>query len=312
MAPLSVGTQTAGSILRPSAFCGAVGFKPTLDAIPYVGIRRYSRPLDVIGPIARSVADAALFMRAFTGDPVTTRNRRCATISASAWRSKHWADTEPGMREAFDGHLSLSRAGVQVTELSMPSGFEAMGEAQDVIMAYDLAREYAMLKRDHAALCDPGLIEYLTMGEGISASEYAAALDAADACRRAFHDVARDVDALACHPRWARRRLPAAPAVLLSSASGPCCTTVDHLAGGTGTQRPAVGLSAGGFRQEDPRCYWARCVERILGPPRTGPEPDSCLPGAHAGARGISGGAFLAWLATALLMFFSYLLGFSL
>ena len=84
MAPLSVGTQTAGSILRPSAFCGAVGFKPTLDAIPYVGIRRYSRPLDVIGPIARSVADAALFMRAFTGDPVTTRNRRCATISASA------------------------------------------------------------------------------------------------------------------------------------------------------------------------------------------------------------------------------------
>ena len=69
MAPLSVGTQTAGSILRPSAFCGAVGFKPTLDAIPYVGIRRYSRPLDVIGPIARSVADAALFMRAFTGDP---------------------------------------------------------------------------------------------------------------------------------------------------------------------------------------------------------------------------------------------------
>ena len=65
----------------------------------------------------------------------------------------------------------------------MPSGFEAMGEAQDVIAAYDLAREYAMLKRDHAALCDPGLIEYLTMGESISASEYAAALDAADASR---------------------------------------------------------------------------------------------------------------------------------
>ena len=103
MAPLSVGTQTAGSILRPSAFCGAVGFKPTLDAIPYVGIRRYSRPLDVIGPIARSVADAALFMRAFTGDPVTTRNRRCA-ISASACGAqalgRHGARHARGLRRS--------------------------------------------------------------------------------------------------------------------------------------------------------------------------------------------------------------------
>lgn len=269
MAPLSIGTQTAGSILRPSAFCGAVGFKPTLDAIPYVGIRRYSRPLDVIGPIARSVADAALFMRAFTGDPrYDPQSALRDDFRVGVWRSKHWADTESCMREVFDGHLqSLSRAGVQVTELSMPPGFEAMGEAQDVIMAYDLAREYAMLKRDHAALCDPGLIEYLTMGEGISASEYAAALDAADACRRAFHDAARDVDALAMPSTLGE----APPASSTGSSAFIRIWSLLHnpsitLPAARGPNGLPLGFQLVGFVKEDPRLlYWARCVERILG-----------------------------------------------
>lgn len=172
------------------------------------------------------------------------------------------------MREAFDGHLkSLSRAGVQVTELSMPSGFEAMGEAQDVIMAYDLAREYAMLKRDHAALCDPGLIEYLTMGEGISASEYAAALDAADACRRAFHDVARDVDALAMPSTLGE----APPASSTGSSAFIRIWSLLHnpsitLPAARGPNGLPLGFQLVGFVKEDPRLlYWARCVERILG-----------------------------------------------
>ena len=198
MTPLSIGTQTAGSILRPSAFCGAVGFKPTLDAIPYVAIRRYSRVLDVIGPIARSVDDAALFMRAFTGDPVRSGRALRNDFRVGVWRPRIGRRPTPACGRASRPTLrALSAAGVKVTELEMPAAFDTMGEAQDVIMAYDLAREYAAIKRDHAALCDPGLIDYLTMGEGLSAAEYAAALDAADGCRRAFYDAARDVDAVA-------------------------------------------------------------------------------------------------------------------
>ena len=184
------------------------------------------------------------------------------------------------MREAFDGHLkSLSRAGVQVTELSMPSGFEAMGEAQDVIMAYDLAREYAMLKRDHAALCDPGLIEYLTMGEGISASEYAAALDAADACRRAFHDVARDVDALAMPSTLGE----APPASSTGSSAFIRIWSLLHnpsitLPAARGPNGLPLGFQLVGFVRKIRACCTGRVAwSASWGPPRTGPEPDSCF-----------------------------------
>ncbi|CAB3630411.1 amidase [Achromobacter pestifer] len=269
MTPLSIGTQTAGSILRPSAFCGAVGFKPTLDAIPYVGIRRYSRVLDVIGPIARSVDDAALFMRAFTGDPRFGSSLPVRTdFRVGVWRPKDWADTEPCMQESFVANLrALSAAGVTVTELTMPAAFDTMGEAQDVIMAYDLAREYAALKRDHAHLCDPGLIDYLNMGEGLSAADYAGALDAADACRRAFYDAARDVDAVVMPSTLGEAPLASStgssafiriwsllhnPSITLPVARGP--------------NGLPLGFQMVGFVKEDARLlYWARCAERILG-----------------------------------------------
>lgn len=269
MVPLSIGTQTAGSILRPSAFCGAVGFKPTLDAIPYVGIRTYSRPLDVIGPIARSVDDAVLFMHAFTGDP--RFNAQAAVrrdFRLGVWRPKDWADCEPCMRESFEANLkSLAAAGVTVVELTLPQAFDTMGEAQDIIMAYDLAREYAAIKRDHAARCDPGLIDYLTMGEGISHAAYATALDAADDCRRAFYDVARDVDLIALPSTLGEAPLATStgssafiriwsllhnPSITLPVARGP--------------NGLPLGFQLVGFVKEDARLlYWARCVEQILG-----------------------------------------------
>jgi Asp-tRNA(Asn)/Glu-tRNA(Gln) amidotransferase A subunit family amidase len=196
MTPISIGTQTAGSILRPASFNGAVGFKPTLDAIPYVGIRTYSRPLDVIGPLTRSVEDAVLFMRGFTGDP-----RFDATSSppgaprVGLWRPAGLEEADPFVREAFERHAAtLAAAGLSVTPLTMPPAFERIGEQQDIIMAYDLAREYDEVRQKHREKCDPALLDYLSLGDTYSASDYAEALDGADACRRQFQDVARDVD----------------------------------------------------------------------------------------------------------------------
>jgi Asp-tRNA(Asn)/Glu-tRNA(Gln) amidotransferase A subunit family amidase len=56
----AIGTQTNGSVLRPAAYCGVVGFKPTLGAIPYDGVYLFSATLDTVGTFARTVADAAL------------------------------------------------------------------------------------------------------------------------------------------------------------------------------------------------------------------------------------------------------------
>ncbi len=269
MTPLSIGTQTAGSILRPSTFCGAVGFKPTLDAIPYHGIRSYSRPLDVIGPICRSVDDATLFMQAFMSDPrfdAQAPLRRDFTVGV--WRTRHWDEAQPCVQALFDANLAaLAQAGVRVVELDPPALFETMGDAQDVIMAYDLAREYAAIKRDHHALCDPELLDYLALGETYSDQDYARALDEADMCRRAFYDLMRSVDVMA---------MPATldEACLASSTGSSAFIRIWSLLHNPAITLPVargpnglpLGLQLVGTVKEDARLlYFARCVEDILG-----------------------------------------------
>lgn len=67
MVPLAFGTQTAGSIIRPAAYCGVVGFKPTFGTLHRAGMKVCSESLDTIGVMARSVADCALAISALTG-----------------------------------------------------------------------------------------------------------------------------------------------------------------------------------------------------------------------------------------------------
>src|SRR5690348_90205 len=69
MAPLAFGTQTAGSILRPAAFCGVVGYKPSFGTIPRAGVKMQCDSLDTVGTMARDIADAAFFAGVVAGRP---------------------------------------------------------------------------------------------------------------------------------------------------------------------------------------------------------------------------------------------------
>ena len=66
MVPLALGTQTGGSVLRPAAFCGIVGFKPTFDAINTVGVKPNTKSFDTVGLMGRTVADVALAFAVMT------------------------------------------------------------------------------------------------------------------------------------------------------------------------------------------------------------------------------------------------------
>src|SRR5579863_6167341 len=75
MVPLAIGTQTGGSVIRPAAFCGVVGFKPSFGLFPPAGMHPNTESLDTVGAMARSVDDIALFRAALMAIP--TRSRRC-------------------------------------------------------------------------------------------------------------------------------------------------------------------------------------------------------------------------------------------
>ena len=189
-------------------------------------------------------------------------------VSASACGAqalgRHGARHARGLRRSSQVAIARGRAGDGAVH-----AVRVRGDGRSAGRDHGLrpGREYAMLKRDHAALCDPGLIEYPTMGE---ASRHPST---PPRWTRRTPAVARSMMSRAtwtrwpCHPRWARRRLPAAPAVLLSSASGPCCTTRrSPCRRRRGPTALPLGFQLVGFVKEDPRLlYWARCVERILG-----------------------------------------------
>lgn len=269
MTPLSIGTQTGGSIVRPSTFCGVVGYKPTIDTLPYAGLRRYSRPLDTVGVLSRAVEDTTLVMREVLGDPrfdITVPVRR--DFRVGVWRPRAWQDAEPIIHEVFDDNVrALEAAGVNVVVLDMPENFDVAAEEHDVIMSYDLARSFKDIRRDHLDKCDPELISYLDLGETYSDADYGRVLTAADQRRRAFYDVARNVDVIVTPATLGEApdisdtgsnafirlwTLLHNPAITLPVARGP--------------RGLPVGLQVVGFVNEDASfLYFARCIEAILG-----------------------------------------------
>lgn len=134
-------------------------------------------------------------------------------------------------------------------------------------MAYDLAREYAHIRRDHAALCDPELLAHLALGDTYSDADYASALDAADKCRRAFYDIARDVDAIIM------------PATLGVATPAESTGSSVFIRAWSLLHNPSISLPVGrspeglplavqlvGFQKEDPKLLQhARRVESIVG-----------------------------------------------
>ena len=139
MVPLALGSQTAGSVIRPAAFCGAYGFKPTHGLISRSGILALSRTLDHVGLFARSVEDLALLLEQLQGydelDPDTRPRARIAFGDISREepplepmfafiKTPHWERTDPDTKEAYaELHETL---GKQVEEVELfPSAAEA-------------------------------------------------------------------------------------------------------------------------------------------------------------------------------------------
>ena len=111
MVPLAFGSQTAGSIVRPAAYCGVVGYKPTFGTVSRVGVKTISDTLDTIGGFARSVSDVALFVAALTGRRELAIDERTTDAPRIGLTTTHeWDHAEPETVALFeDARTRLSR-----------------------------------------------------------------------------------------------------------------------------------------------------------------------------------------------------------
>jgi Asp-tRNA(Asn)/Glu-tRNA(Gln) amidotransferase A subunit family amidase len=184
MIPLALGSQTAGSIIRPASYCGIVGYKPTHGLLPTAGMKALSQTLDTLGGFARSVEDLALLRAAFLGsNPTLTplvQPPRVALI-----RTPQWPEATPATRVALEAAAHrLATAGAEVEESTLPAPFAALLEAQMTIQCFEGARCCAYELTQHAEGVSPRMREVLEPGFALPFAEYQAALDLAETCRQ--------------------------------------------------------------------------------------------------------------------------------
>lgn len=196
MMPLALGTQTGGSVLRPSSYCGVVGYKPTFNIINRVGVKPNSESLDTVGLIARSVNDIALVL------PVITE---CAAPAAVAVRSPRialchaceWKDAEHASIAAVEAAAAaLSRAGAKVSTFTMPAAFDVMSAAHAVINDYEAYRALSHEIRTARDKISSTLQPRLPRWAATTVAAYTQAQQTVADCQRLLRDVFRDFDAL--------------------------------------------------------------------------------------------------------------------
>ena len=196
--PLAFATQTAGSIIRPAAFCGVVGYKPSFGMIPRLGMKLMSESLDTIGVMARSVADCALFAGCVAnrdlGDPdqapsTTPRIGICPGPAGAEADAASSALLEQAATR-------LAAAGAAVVQRPLPAAFTAMAASQPLVMNAESRQSMGWELANHRDLISEGLLERLEWG----GAQGGAALDAARAVmtqlQAQFVAVMEDVDVL--------------------------------------------------------------------------------------------------------------------
>ena len=140
--PFAFGTQTAGSVIRPAAFCGVVGYKPSFGLIGRSGMKLMAESLDTIGVLARSVADCALLAGAVSGRDLGDPDRkpdRAPRIGVC--RTPMWDRAEPETQALLPRCAeALAKAGAFVVERDLPAAFAELEAAHPIVMNAESAR----------------------------------------------------------------------------------------------------------------------------------------------------------------------------
>lgn len=209
MVPLSIGSQTNGSIIRPASYCGVHGFKPTKGSISRHGVLLLSRFLDTMGVYARSIEDIALIceclfcyderdsdmvLRARPSLSVTAMSEPPVTPKFAFIKSPVWdqadSDTQQGFKELRE-HL-----GSDCDEVDLPEVFNDAIDWHRVIMNADLAknlgRHYAKAKEQLSSR----LTDMIEDGQRCLATEYNQGVDAVDVLSAGMDQIFDRYDAI--------------------------------------------------------------------------------------------------------------------
>jgi Asp-tRNA(Asn)/Glu-tRNA(Gln) amidotransferase A subunit family amidase len=257
MVPLAIGTQTGGSVIRPAAYCGVVGFKPSFNMFAPAGMHSNTETLDTIGIMARSVADIALFRAAMMTIPYERPAMPDRAPRLALCRTPHWDKAEPdGKAVLEDAARRLAAGGAEVVEAELTNACGDVSDVQNRHSYFEAPRTHAPERERHEALLSPALRHgRIAGGLKLTLDEFRAAWREADRMRAAASDWAGGFDAILTLPAPGQ-----APKTLASTGEAifnglwtllhmPCLT----LPAGQGPDGLPVGIQLVGKRYADAR-----------------------------------------------------------
>jgi Asp-tRNA(Asn)/Glu-tRNA(Gln) amidotransferase A subunit family amidase len=232
MVPLALGSQTVGSVLRPAAYCGVVGVKPTHGAVPVDGVIPLAWSFDHVGVFARSVTDASLALGVLLGRDLTPAVPRAPRLAiAGELLARCEPATAAQMRAVAD---RLARAGAVITEVKLPASLADLHAAGLVVLEAEAAAYHEESWRAHGPEYGVEMGALVKAGLGRSATDYVRANRARLRFREEVMPLLADHDAL-----LSPTAPSPAPAGLQSTGDGSLCAPWSY------TGAPAVSLPSG-------------------------------------------------------------------
>jgi len=230
-------------VIRPAAFCGVVGFKPSLDSLPIQGALPFAETLDQVGVFARTVADAAYFAASLAESgtfapeiEALSRPPKIAVLPRFPWNA-----AEPGAARHLQASLKrLADAGTELKTVALPDDFDEAHRVHRTIMLYEGAREHATRQANHRRVMSAVLNAAIDEGLAMSHDDYRSALVTRAALAELALDLFEDCDALASLPA------PGAAPERLDVTGDPSFCTLWTLLGFPALTLP-TGLSDGGL-----------------------------------------------------------------
>jgi Asp-tRNA(Asn)/Glu-tRNA(Gln) amidotransferase A subunit family amidase len=194
--PVALGTQTGGSVIRPAAFCGVIGYKPSFGEFSRVGVKMQCHNLDTVGILCRSLEDVALMRGVLLAQSLRRVDRTSAVPRIGFCRTPAWEHAEADTRALLERTAAALRAaGASMQDVTLIP--KDILDHHRRIFEFEAARNYAYEYEVHGAQMSEALRDgLLARGRELPLPAYIEALETAEAFRRNLENIFTEVDVL--------------------------------------------------------------------------------------------------------------------
>ena len=237
MAPLSIGSQTNGSIIRPASYCGVVGYKPSYGLISRSGVLRQSDRLDTIGVFGKTVEDVALFAKSlikkdlydsstihYAADEMLNICKKGPLFDPKFifYKTKNWKNIDKESQKSFEFFIKTFEKNIEVFDT--PSYFDDIPKYHKIIHETDMANNFQGYYKKSKKKLSKEIVGAIERGLRYSAKDYVEAMDFMKRSYESFKEVFEDY-----HGVLSPSTTGVAPKGLKSTGSPEFCTTWTYM-----------------------------------------------------------------------------------